>query len=70
MYHPIHIRTGAIEGSEDDPVSQRSQGSLDEHEGDLQLVRNLFGAQAADYGKRNCHLIHIVGINNSNCGYQ
>jgi len=32
----------ATEGSEDDPVSQRSQCSSDEHERGLQIVRNLF----------------------------
>jgi len=30
------------EESEDDPVSQRSQGSLDDHEGGLPFVRYLF----------------------------
>jgi len=32
---PSDISEQATEGSEDNPVSQRSQGSLDEHKGDL-----------------------------------
>jgi len=39
---PSGISEQATEGSEDDPVSQRSQGSSDEHERGLQIVRNLF----------------------------
>jgi len=39
---PSGISEQATEGFEDDPVSQRSQGSSDEHERGLQIVRNLF----------------------------
>jgi len=38
---PSHITEQTAEGSEDDPASQRSQGSLDE-QGGLPIVRNLF----------------------------
>jgi len=39
---PSDISEQASEGSEDDPMSPRSQGSSDEHEGGLPIVRNLF----------------------------
>jgi len=39
---PSDISEQTTEGSEDNPVSQRSQGSYDDHEGGLLIVRNLF----------------------------
>jgi len=60
---PSDISEQATEGSEDDPVSQRSQGSSDdhEHEGGLQIVRNLFD---------DCCLWQAESSFNTYCRYQ
>jgi len=58
---PSDISEQATEGSEDDPVSQRSQSSSDEHERGLQIVRNLFDG---------CCLWQAESSLNTYCQYQ
>jgi len=60
---PCDISEQATEGSEDDPVSQRSKCSSDEHERGLQIVRNLFNGCCLWQAESS---FNIVDINNSN----